>query len=55
MATSSITKQFVIKDQEVFDRLMHEVETKATTDLPSKPARSSLEKGKEALARFLPR
>lgn len=50
MATSSITKQFVVKDPKAFKRLMDESakmpERKATQDSPS------LNKGREALKRF---
>lgn len=50
MATSSITKQFVVKDPKAFKRLMDEAakipERKATQDSPS------LNKGREALKRF---
>lgn len=51
MATSSITKEFHVKDQAVFERLKKELE--------SKPAREqvvespSLKKGKEKLATFV--
>lgn len=51
MATSSITKQFVVKDPEAFRKLMTESaripERKATQDSPS------LNKGREALKRFV--
>lgn len=50
MATSSITKQFVVKDPKAFRKLMTESaripERKATQDSPS------LNKGREALKRF---
>ena len=50
VATSSITKQFVVKDQKAFERLVAESEKlpdrKATKDS------SSLNKGRELLSRF---
>lgn len=51
VATSSITKQFVVKDPKAFRKLMTESaripERKATQDSPS------LNKGREALKRFV--
>ena len=50
MATSSITKQFVVKDYKAFEKLLNEAEKmperEATQDSPS------LKKGREALKRF---
>lgn len=50
MATSSITKEFYVKDQEAFERLKQELdkksERKQITESPS------LKKGKEKLATF---
>ena len=51
MATSSITKQFVVKDHEAYERLLAEIsqkpERKTTTE-----ASSSLAKGRELLKRL---
>lgn len=50
MATSSITKQFVVKDAKAFEKLVSEAKNapdrKPTKDSPS------LKKGREALKRF---
>ena len=50
VATSSITKQFVVKDYKAFEKLLNEAEKipkrEATQDSPS------LKKGREALKRF---
>ncbi|MBQ6715946.1 MAG: hypothetical protein IJN21_05435 [Clostridia bacterium] len=50
MATSSITKQFIVKDTKAFEKLLAEAskkpERKTTTDSPS------LNKGREALRQF---
>ena len=50
MATSSITKQFVVKDDKAFDKLLHDV--KQASAPKANPSPSSLDKGREALARF---
>lgn len=50
MAISSITKQFVIKDEKVYEKLLNDV--KQAHDPKIIPTPSSLEKGREALARF---
>lgn len=51
MATSSITKDFYVKDQEAFERLKQELEKrperKQTVESPS------LKKGREKLATFV--
>jgi hypothetical protein len=51
MATSSITKTFIIRDRKVFEKLVKE-----TQNLPGKSAAdansSSLKRGKEALKHF---
>lgn len=50
VATSSITKQFVVKDHKAFEKLVDEAaklpKREATQDSPS------LKKGREALKRF---
>lgn len=50
MATSSITKQFVVKDYKAYEKLVVKAEkipkSEATQDSPS------LKKGREALKRF---
>lgn len=51
MATSSITKQFVVKDEKAFEKLMQDVKQASAPKVNSAP--SSLDKGREALARFL--
>lgn len=51
MAISSITKQFVIKDGKVYEKLLNDI--KHTPAPQITPSPSSLEKGREALARFL--
>lgn len=50
MATSSITKQFVIKDTQKFERLLNDVKQAPAPKVNSSP--SSLDKGREALAQF---
>ena len=50
MATSSITKQFVIKDEKAYEKLLNDVKHAPAPKISSSP--SSLEKGREALARF---
>ena len=50
MAISSITKQFVIKDGKVYEKLLNDI--KHTTVPKTIPSLSSLEKGREALVRF---
>ena len=51
MATSSITKDFVVHDPKTFERLLKDLEKQ-----PSKPVRpstkSSLQRGKEKLAQL---
>lgn len=51
MAISSITKQFVIKDERVYEKLLIDVRNTSAPKIIPPP--SSLEKGREALARFL--
>ncbi len=52
MATSSITKEFYVKDQAAFERLKRELDTKPTPR--EKVVESpSLKKGKEKLATFV--
>lgn len=51
MAISSITKQFAIKDKKAYEKLLHDV--KHTPAPKIVPSPSSLDKGREALARFL--
>lgn len=53
MATSSILKQFVVKDSEAFERLLDEVEGAQRREAAQ--VCSALEKGREALKRFSPR
>ena len=50
MATSSITKQFVVKDPKAFERLIKE----STKPIDIKPAQRtlSLDRGREALRQF---
>lgn len=50
MAISSITKQFVIKDVTIYEKLLNDV--KQTPAPKIIPTPSSLEKGREALTRF---
>ena len=50
MATSSITKQFVVKDEKAFKKLLDDVKQAPAPKVNSSP--SSLDKGREALARF---
>lgn len=50
MATSSITKQFVIKDEKVYKKLLNDVNHAPAPKRTFSP--STLEKGGEALARF---
>ncbi len=50
MATSSILKQFVVKDYEAFERLLREAENVSRTDTTQESP--SLKKGHEALKRF---
>ena len=51
MAISSITKQFVIKDKKVYEKLLNDVKHTPAPKIISTP--SSLERGREALVRFL--
>lgn len=51
MAISSITKQFVIKDEKAYKKLLNDVRKTSAPKIISSP--SSLDKGQEALARFL--
>lgn len=50
MATSSITKQFVIKDENAYKKLLNDVKQAPAPKVASSP--SSLDKGRAALARF---
>ena len=52
MATSSITKEFHVKDQEAFEQLKKELSTQS---VPRKKVveSSSLKKGREKLATFV--
>ena len=50
MAISSIAKQFVIKDRKVYEKLLNDVNNSPAPIII--PAPSSLDKGREALARF---
>lgn len=50
MATSSITKQFVVKDEKAFEKMLNDVKQASVPKVISAP--SSLDKGREALARF---
>lgn len=50
MAISSITKQFIIKDEEAYEKILNDV--KHTPAPKITPTPSSLERGREALARF---
>lgn len=54
MATSSITKQFVISDPEVFYTLLKSIEDVPAHNLQKKNG-SVLDAGREALKRFIPR
>lgn len=49
MATSSILKQFVVKDYEAFERLLREAENVSRADTAQESP--SLKKGREALKR----
>ena len=51
MAISSITKQFVIKDEKTYEKLLNDVKHIPAPKIVHSP--SSLDKGREALARFL--
>ena len=60
MATSSITKGFVIMDPDVFDKLLKALESQPPRSLKavnglSVTNGSVLDKGREALKRFVPR
>ena len=50
MDISSITKQFVIKDEKVYEKLLNDVKHSPAPKIISAP--SSLDKGREALVRF---
>lgn len=50
MATSSILKQFVVKDSEAFEKLLREAEGVQRREAVQ--GCSALEKGREALKRF---
>jgi len=52
MATSSITKEFYVKDQDAFERLKKELET-STAPREKVVESPSLKKGKEKLATFV--
>ena len=51
MATSSITKQFVVKDAKAFEKLMVEIEKQPERKVITEE-NTSLDKGREALKRF---
>lgn len=51
MATSSITKQFIVKDMEAFEKLMAEIEKQPEREVIPEEG-SSLQKGREALKQF---
>ena len=53
MATSSIFKQFVVKDSEAFERLLRDAERAQQREAVQ--VCSALEKWREALKRFSPR
>ena len=50
MAISSITEQFVIKDKKAYEKLINDVKNTPAPKII--PAPTSLDKGREALARF---
>ena len=51
MATSSITKQFVVKDAEAFEKLLSEIEKQPERKITTEE-NPSLDKGREALKQF---
>lgn len=51
MATSSILRQFIVKDYEAFERLLREAEKVQHREAIQRC--SALEKGREALKRFV--
>lgn len=51
MATSSITKEFVIRDPKVYEKLVNDLETQAPKHIRTS-ASSSLKRGKEKLAQL---
>lgn len=52
MATSSITKEFYVKDQAAFERLKKELEKKSAPRTKVVPS-TSLEKGRKKLTTFV--
>lgn len=52
MATSSITKEFVVKDSEAFERLKKELDSKSV-EREKVVESPSLKKGREKLATFV--
>jgi hypothetical protein len=50
VAISSITKQFVIKDGKVYEKLLNDIKHTPAPQIIHSP--SSLEKGREALVHF---
>lgn len=51
MATSSILKQFIVKDYDAFEKLLREAENVSRADATQESP--SLKKGREALKRFV--
>ena len=51
MATSSITKEFVIRDSKVYEQLVNDLEKQAPKPISTSTA-SSLKRGKEKLAQL---
>lgn len=55
MATSSLTKQFVVKDMDAFQRLLKDLEEQPPRAPQNAKDLPSLEEGREALLKFLSR
>ena len=55
MATSSITKKFVIKDNEACDRLLHAIDAAKRSPQRVKRASTKYEEGKKLLAQYFSR
>lgn len=55
MATSSILKEFYVRDAAAFERLRQELDRVSSTSNTSKPAADSdvLKRGREKLAKFV--
>lgn len=55
MATSSILKEFYVRDADAFERLRQELDRSSSTRNISKPAADSdvLKRGREKLAKFV--